>query len=350
MSCMTAILVIAICFVQALYAGLSIITILALGQCKSHYTSVVYRMAITTALASPLAWYLERNSRPTMTIKVMAKIMLLSMFECSNPLFLILGSPVMNLNLYYAGMDNSNATFTSAMCNMLPVLAFVMAWIFRLENVDYRHPRGLAKVLGTLVTLVGAILFTMVKGPSLTLPWARDHEKNHSSQPKVKGALFLTLACFCCSCFMILQDNVLKSYPCKLSLTALICFWGMVEGAVVAVVVERGDSEAWSIHLDFKLLAAVYGALLSGATYYVMGLVVKKKGPVFYWAFNPLATLLVAILGPFFLAQQLHTGSLIGAVTIVGGLYLVLWGKSRDQPSSDSKNANVKEPTGTRQV
>ncbi|KAM5550971.1 hypothetical protein ABKV19_027360 [Rosa sericea] len=278
----------------------------------------------------------------------------------------------MDQNLYYVGMKNSNATFTSAMCNMLPVFAFVMAWIFRyihshshsklnltqtlthqlfsecrLENVDYRHPRGLAKVVGTLVTVVGAILLTMVKGPSLNLPWARDHEKNHSSQPKVKGAFFLTLACFCWSCFMILQPNVLKSYPCKLSLTALICFWGMVEGAVVAVVVERGNSEAWSIHLDYKLLAAVYGALLSGAAYYVMGLVVKKKGPVFYSAFNPLATLLVAILGSFFLAEQLYTGSLIGAVTIVGGLYLVLWGKARDQPPSDSKKANVEEPTGT---
>ena len=56
-----------------------------------------------------------------------------------------------------------------------------------------------------------------------------------------------------------MQANVLKSYPCKLSLTALICFWGMVEGAVVAVVVERGHPAAWSINMDFKLLAAVYG-------------------------------------------------------------------------------------------
>ncbi|XP_024163430.1 WAT1-related protein At2g39510 [Rosa chinensis] len=321
---MTAILVIAVCFVQALYAGLSIISFLALKQGMSHYTFVVYRMAIATALAIPLACE-----------------------HASNPLFLILGSPVMDQNLYYVGMKNSNATFTSAMCNMLPVFAFFMAWVFRLENVDCRHPRGLTKVVGTLVTVVGAILLTMVKGPSLNLSWARDHDKNHSSAPKVKGALFLTLACFCWSCFIILQANVLKTYPCKLSLTALICFWGMVEGAVVAVVVERGNLEAWSIHLDLKLLAAVYGALVSGAAYYVMGLVVKKKGPVFYSAFNPLATLLVAILGSFFLHEQLYTGSLIGAVTIVGGLYLVLWGKARDQPPSDSKNANVEEPTGT---
>ncbi|XP_024172186.2 WAT1-related protein At2g39510 [Rosa chinensis] len=258
MSSMTTILVIAICFVQALYAGLSIISILALRQGMSHYTFVVYRMAIATALGSPLA------------------------------------CPVLDQNLYYVGMENSNATFTSAMCNMLPVFAFVMAWIFRLENVDYRHPRGLAKVLGTLVYVVGAILLTMGQ------------------------------------CTQVLPLQALSH--------ALICFWGMVEGAVVAIVVERENSEAWSIHFDFKLLAA---ALLSGAVYYVMGLVVTKKGTVFYSAFNPLATLLVAILGSFFLAKQF----LIGAVTIVGGLYLVLWGKARDQPPS--LNANVEEPTGT---
>ncbi|KAL6128262.1 hypothetical protein ACLB2K_071618 [Fragaria x ananassa] len=195
-----------------------------------------------------------------MTIKVMEKIMMLSMFD-----------PVMDQNLYYVGMKNSNATFTSAMCNMLPVFGFVMAWIFRLENVEYRSPRGLAKVLGTLVTVVGAILLTMVKGPSLNLPWAKNHENNHSSQ-----------------------------------------------------------------HTEVK-----------GVAYYVMGLVVKKKGPVFYSAFNPLATLIVAILGSFVLAGQLYTGSLIGAVTIVGGLYLVLWGKGRDQPPSYSKDViNVEKPTG----
>nr|XP_011469818.1 PREDICTED: WAT1-related protein At2g39510-like isoform X2 [Fragaria vesca subsp. vesca] len=245
----------------------------------------------------------ERHSRPPMTIKVMAKIMMLSMFD-----------PVKDQNLYYVGMKNSNATFTSAMCNMLPVFGFVMAWIFRLENVEYRSPRGLAKVLGTLVTVVGAILLTMVKGSSLNLPWAKNHENNHSSQhTEVKGPLFLTLACFCWSCFMILQANVIKTYPCKLSLTALICFLGMVEGAMVAAVVERGNSIAWSIHMDYKLLAIVYGAVLSGVAYYVMGLVVKKKGPVFYSAFNPLATLIVAILGSFVLAEQLYTGrNLVG--------------------------------------
>lgn len=50
----------------------------------------------------------------------------------------------------------------------------------------------------------------------------------------------------------------MKAYPCELSLTALICLTGALEGTVVALAIERGNSAAWSIHLDAKLLAAVY--------------------------------------------------------------------------------------------
>ena len=78
---MTALLIIAVSLVQAGYAGLSILSVLALRQGMSHYTFVVYRMAIATVIISPFAFFIDRHSRPQMTIKVMAKIMLLSMFE-----------------------------------------------------------------------------------------------------------------------------------------------------------------------------------------------------------------------------------------------------------------------------
>lgn len=39
--------------------------------------------------------------------------------------------PVLDQNLYYTGMKYTSATFTSAMCNILPAITFVMAWILR---------------------------------------------------------------------------------------------------------------------------------------------------------------------------------------------------------------------------
>ncbi|XVF23841.1 hypothetical protein REPUB_Repub13aG0074400 [Reevesia pubescens] len=65
-----------------------------------------------------------------------------------------------------------------------------------------------------------------------------------------------------------------------------------------------------------------------------MGLVMKKRGPDFVSAFNPLGMVIVAILGSFFLAEEMYPGRVIGSIVIVIGIYLVLWGKSKNQPQS----------------
>ncbi|MED6119919.1 hypothetical protein PIB30_118267 [Stylosanthes scabra] len=70
--------------------------------------------------------------------------------------------------------------------------------------------------------------------------------------------------------------------------------------------------------------------LCSGLAYYMQGLVLKTRGPVFVTAFNPLCMVIVAIMGSLILAEQVFLGRLIGAIIIVLGLYLVVWGKSKD--------------------
>ncbi|KAK1401050.1 hypothetical protein POM88_000655 [Heracleum sosnowskyi] len=59
----------------------------------------------------------------------------------------------------------------------------------------------------------------------------------------------------------------------------------------------------------------------------------KDRGPVFVTAFNPLSMIIVAILGSFILAEKMYLGRVIGAFVIVAGLYLVVWGKSKDYKS-----------------
>lgn len=68
--------------------------------------------------------------------------------------------------------------------------------------------------------------------------------------------------------------------------------------------------------------------------YYIQGVVMKDRGPVFVAAFSTLGMVIVAILSTFILAEQLYLGRLIGAVVIVAGLYLVVWGKGKDYKSS----------------
>ena len=59
------------------------------------------------------------------------------------------------------------------------------------------------------------------------------------------------------------QAITLKTYPAELSLTAWICLLGTLEGAAVALVAERGNPAAWSIHWDTKLMAALYSVRLT---------------------------------------------------------------------------------------
>ncbi|XP_034918939.1 WAT1-related protein At2g39510-like isoform X1 [Populus alba] len=323
----------AVILLQFGYAGMFTITKHALDEGMSQHVLVVYRHAVATIVIAPFAIVFDRKVRPKMTLSIFFKIVLLGLLE-----------PTIDQNLYYTGMKYTTATFTSAMCNVLPAFAFLMAWALRIEQVNIRKMHSQAKIIGTIVTVGGAMLMTLVKGTQLDLPWTRGYDQQASAsaltkQDPIKGALMIATGCVCWASFIILQSITLKSYPVELSLTAWICFMGTIEGSMVAVVMERGNPSAWSVGLNYKLLAAVYsGVVCSGIGYYVQGLIMKRKGPVFVTAFSPLSMVIVAILGSFFLKEILCVGRVIGAVVIVTGLYLVLWGKSKDQPPSDSSD------------
>ncbi|EPS58955.1 hypothetical protein M569_15858, partial [Genlisea aurea] len=85
---------------------------------------------------------------------------------------------------------------------------------------------------------------------------------------------------------------------------------------------------------DTKFLAAVYsGIFCSGIAYYVQGVVMKERGPVFVTAFSPLSMVIVAVLSSFILGEKMFLGRLLGALVIVIGLYFVVWGKEKDYDS-----------------
>lgn len=85
----------------------------------------------------------------------------------------------------------------------------------RLEKVNIRRLHSLAKVLGTIVTVGGAMFMTLVYGPVLNLPWTQRNSHHKSTQTlinkqdPVKGSILITAGCFCWSGFIILQVSCL---------------------------------------------------------------------------------------------------------------------------------------------
>ncbi|KAG8376447.1 hypothetical protein BUALT_Bualt09G0064300 [Buddleja alternifolia] len=319
----------AVIFLQVGLAGMDIVSKAALNEGMSNYVFVVYRHAIATIIVAPFAFALDKKIRPKMTTSIFIKIMLMSILE-----------PVIDQNLYFLGMKYTTATFAAAMANVLPAITFVIACFFRLEKVKFMSIRSQAKIIGTLATVAGAMIMTLVRGPHIGLPWTKGgniishHQGEVNLQHSIKGAIMITIGCFSWACFMILQAITLKTYPAELSLTAWICLLGTAEGAAVALVMEKGNAAAWSVKWDTKLLAAAYsGIFCSGIAYYVQGVVMKERGPVFVTAFSPLSMVIVAILSSFILAEQMYLGRVLGAIVIVVGLYFVVWGKKNDYGS-----------------
>ncbi|MCE5165686.1 hypothetical protein HAX54_011636, partial [Datura stramonium] len=326
------------------YAGMNVITKVSLNGGMSHYVLVVYRHAFATLAIAPFALLLERKLRPKMTFMMFLQIFVLGLL-----------GPVIDQNFYYAGLKFTSPTFSCAMSNMLPAMTFVMAVLCRMEKVHIKKLRCQAKVLGTIVTVAGAMLMTLYKGHVINLVWSNNIHTNTSSnvpQPNeeatdkdwLKGSILLIGATFAWASFFILQAITMRKYTAPLSLTTLVCFMGTLQSIAVTLVMEHKTS-AWAIGFDMNLLAAVYAGIVSSSlAYYVQGLVMEKRGPVFVTAFSPLMMIIVAIMGSFILAEKIYLGGVLGAVLIVAGLYSVLWGKYKEYQEKEIEGTINPEP------
>ncbi|XP_066328575.1 WAT1-related protein At1g44800-like [Miscanthus floridulus] len=317
----------AMILLQVGFAGMYIVAVASLKRGMSHFVLVVYRNLFATAVMAPFALWFERK-RPRMTITIFLKIMGLALLE-----------PVLDQNLYYMGCNLTSAGFASALINILPAVTFVMALVLRMEKVRLRSVHSQAKIVGTVLTVAGAVLMILYHGPAVQFPWskAQHHHDSSAGAGAQGGAGFLTgiitiiVACVCWSAFFVLQANTLKSYPAELSLTTLICLMGSLMSGSVALVAERRNTQAWVIGFDTRLFTAIYaGIVCSGVAYYVQGIVSRQRGPVFVTAFNPLCMIITAIMGSIILKEEITRGSVIGAAIIVLGLYALIWGKSKD--------------------
>ncbi|KAG6602357.1 WAT1-related protein, partial [Cucurbita argyrosperma subsp. sororia] len=317
-------------------AGLIVIAKIALNEGMSPQVYSLYRCCVAAIVVAPFALLFDRRRRPEMSWCMFGKILLLGSMDS-----------VVIPNTYFTGLKFVSPTFSIAMSNAVPALSFFFAWIFRMEKVDIRRVSSWAKILGTAVTVGGAMTMIFVRHPTLRFGWTKGADSQHHSSTaannqdyRFKGVILVTISCVSSSLSCVLQAIVLKSYPVGLSLTVLVSLVGVVEGSVIALAMEWNNPAAWSIHFDFQLLAILYaGILISGLSYYVQGVVMEAKGAVFLTAFFPLSTVIVAIISSFAVSEILSLGKIVGALIIILGLYLILWAKTKDQALDKAANA-----------
>ncbi|RZR75343.1 hypothetical protein BHM03_00055212 [Ensete ventricosum] len=147
------------------------------------------------------------------------------------------------------------------------------------------------------------------------------------------GCLFLIGHCLSWSGWLVLQAPVLKKYPARLSVTSCTCFFGVIQFLVIAAFIER-DADAWIFHSGGELFTILYAIWC-----------IDRGGPVFVAVYQPVQTLVVAIMASIALGEQFYLGGIIGAAFIVAGLYLVLWGKSEERGFAAKEAAMVVSST-----
>ncbi|PIA37038.1 hypothetical protein AQUCO_03100056v1 [Aquilegia coerulea] len=306
---------------QFSYAGVALLTRAALLQGMSPRVFVVYRQAIATLVIAPIAYFSKgKKEKLCLGKKSFSLIFLASLIGVT-----------INQNIYFEGLYLASSSIASAMSNLVPGITFVMAAAVGLEKVDISL-RSMAKVGGTLLCVGGAVSMAMIKGPKLlNIELDTPNSVLHSGGENwILGCLLLFGSCCCWSFWLILQVPVSVSYPDHLSLSAWMCFFATLQSGTLTFFLEP-DPKAWNLHSSYQLFCCIFAGIVGSAiSFFIQSWCVSKRGPLFSATFNPLATVIVTFLACLILHEELYSGSLAGAVAVVVGLYVVLWGKAKD--------------------
>ncbi|KAH9776066.1 WAT1-related protein [Citrus sinensis] len=276
--------------VQCVQVGITTLSKAAISQGATPLILAVYADAIASLILLPLSFFLNRKNRPPLTFALLCKVFILSLI----------------------GM----------------------------EKVDLRSLISQIKIIGTLVSIAGAFIITLYKGPSIV---ALLFEHQPKPQPPtsftllattdnwVIGGILLSIASFSIAAGNIFQAAILKSYPSEVTIVFFYILFGTIQCAIVALIAER-NPDAWRIRPGIELITVMYTAIFGGLM--LFGLVawcLRRKGPVFVAMFNPVGIFIAALMSDIFLGDTLHLGSVIGAIIIVTGFYGVMWAQSKEE-------------------
>ncbi|XP_004516629.1 WAT1-related protein At1g43650 [Cicer arietinum] len=313
--------------IQFVYAGMALLSKVAISKGMSPYVFVVYRQIFASLALSPFA-YFDSNHADPLSCNLLCKLFLVSLVGLTA-----------SSNLYYVAINYTSATFAAASTNTIPSITFIMAVLIGVESISIKYKHGLAKILGSVLSLSGAIVFALVKGPELDfIKWYPKNEnhiinsftKVHSKGDNIKGSLMMLSANTGWSLWLILQGFIVKQYPAKFRLTIIQCFFSFIQSGILAIAMERNPS-AWKLGWDFHLLSVAYcGVIVTGICYWLQVCTIEIKGPVFTAMFTPLALVITAIFSAIWWKETLFWGSIGGTVLLVIGLYSVLWGKNKE--------------------
>ncbi|XP_023639203.1 WAT1-related protein At3g28080-like isoform X2 [Capsella rubella] len=169
------------------------------------YPFIGYSYLLASLLLLPSLFFTNRSrSLPPLSITILSKIGLLGFL---GSMYLITGC---------IGIEYSNPTLASAISNIVPALTFILAIIFRMEKVTFKERSSVAKLMGTILSLIGALVVVLYHGPRVFVASSPSYLTSRQLFPPLLsssnsdwliGGAILTIQCIFVSISFILQHS-----------------------------------------------------------------------------------------------------------------------------------------------
>ncbi|XP_051146151.1 WAT1-related protein At5g40240-like [Andrographis paniculata] len=316
--------------VQLAQAGLMIAGKVAMSHGMTTFTFAFYANALSSLLLLPICSIIYRSDRPP----------LLPSFLCG---FFLLGSIGFLVQILgYSGLQYASATMSTSMLNLLPAFTFLFAVILRMEKFKLSSSTTQAKLIGTVVSIIGALVLTLYQGPTI---FENPQHLNASSPTLLTpssawllGGLLLAIDTIVSALFIIVQALVLKKCPAELILMLFYSCFVAILSAATSMVIEK-NHDAWSLKDKTRLIPVIYSALF-GNVFQVSIIMwcVKRRGPLFVSVFHPLGVIFAIAMGIILLGESMYLGSIVGSIVVVIGFYSVIWGKAKEAQQIHQKD------------
>lgn len=317
--------------------ALTIMASTAMARGMSPFVFVVYTNALGSLILLPYSFSKDRSEAPILTFPFLVRVFLLGLIGIT-----------MAQNLAFVGLSYSSPIVACGMANQIPALSFILGLVLRTTKFDWKSSGSVARVLGTLISLSGAISLTLYKGPAI---------RNHSSPslrafpaaavvaapPRllvfssphenwVLGCLLFAASSFTLAIWNVVQVGTVKMCPQVMRIVSLYSLFGTIQSVIVAVLFFERDLSAWRLELNFELLLIILTAIFSSVIRSnVLIWCTRLKGPNFVPAFKPFGIPYASTFGCLLFGDTFHYGSMMGAFICGVGYYTVLWGQIKDE-------------------
>ncbi|XP_024974949.1 WAT1-related protein At5g40240-like [Cynara cardunculus var. scolymus] len=165
--------------------------------------------------------------------------------------------------LEYVGVSYSSPTIGKCYRNLTPVNTFLLVVVLRMEKIDVKSPSSRAKLLGTIIAISGAMVFTLYQGPEiLTItrsPKTPDRLLLSQLSNSVFGGLLLIITGICGAIWNVLQTTTRREYPNQVTFVFFYYLFGTIQCVALAVFLEPNPS-SWALQLGIGMIAVVFGS------------------------------------------------------------------------------------------